>query len=97
MQNTSRCREKTEGWLGRRRTYTCTECSAKFQTDTLNPLPEIDRVCPDCKQHTYVFTFTNLKTGKDKQVRAYSAELATLRAWQIDPNFTFKVPQPMDV
>lgn len=94
MINTSRCRQKAEGWLGRRKTYTCTECREQFQADTLNPLPEIDRVCPYCKKNTYAYTFTNVKTGKDKQVRASDAELATLRAWQISPNLTFKVPQP---
>lgn len=91
MINTSRCREKTEGWLGRRRNFICSECHQKFQTDTLNPLPEIDRVCFTCRVRTYVYTFTNTKTGRDKQVRASNVELATLRAWRISPNLTFKI------
>jgi len=93
MQNLSRCREKTGNWLGRRKNYICRECQTQFQVDTISPLPDIDRVCPDCKARTSVYTFTNTKTGKDKQIRACDSELATLRAWVISPNFTFKIPQ----
>lgn len=49
MQNLSRCRERTEGWVGRRRTYKCRDCGHKFQVDTLNPLPLKDRICPQCR------------------------------------------------
>lgn len=94
---TTRNREYREGWLGRRRTYQCRECGIKFQTDILNPLPEIDRVCPDCRKRTMVFTFVNKNTGKEKQVRAGDVELATLKAWKINCNLTFKVPQPKRV
>jgi len=97
MINTSRCREKTEGWLGRRREYQCHECHARFQVDTLNPLPKIDRVCPDCRRRTQVYIFTDKRTGKDKQVRASNTELATLRAWNINRNLTFKIPQPTEI
>ncbi len=92
MKNISRCRERIEGWLGRKRNYTCQECKVKFQTDTLSPLPIIDRVCPSCKSRTYIYTFTDKQTGEDKQIRASNAELATLRAWKINPNLTFKLP-----
>ncbi len=91
---TTRCREYREGWLGRRRSYTCRECGIKFEEDKLSPLPEIDRVCPDCRKRTYVYTFVNKRSGKELLIRASDAELATVRAWKISPNLTFKVPQP---
>lgn len=94
MKNLSRCREKKEGSTGRRRTYSCTECQIKFQDDRLTPLPEVDRVCSYCRTITYVYTFTNKRTGKDTQVRARTAEAATMKAWRISPNLTFKIPQP---
>ncbi len=94
MKNISRCREKMEGSLGRRRTYTCRECNARFQEDRLSPLPVLDRVCPMCRINTNVYTFTNQGVGKDSQVRASNVEIATLRAWEINPNLTFKIPQP---
>lgn len=93
MQNQSRCREKVEGWTGRRRSYTCRECNISFQIDTLKSLPEIDRVCPDCRERTSVYTFVDKQTGKDVLIRAGDAELATLRAWRRNPKLTFKVPQ----
>ncbi len=49
MRDYSRCREKVEGWLGRKRWYKCRECGRKFQVDTLGPLPISDRVCPLCR------------------------------------------------
>ena len=91
MINQSRCREKIEGKISRRRTYTCRECDNKFQVDTLAPLPEKERLCPYCRDRTYLFPFINKLTGKEIEVRASSAELATLRAWEINKNFTFKV------
>lgn len=94
MINTSRCREKDEGWLGRRRTYTCPKCKARFQEDETTLLPNIDRFCPDCKKNTYIYTFINKRTGKDTQIRATDSEMATLKAWRISSNLTFKVPQP---
>ena len=93
MINTSRCRQKVEGWRGRKRTYQCIECYKEFQVDTLNPLPVNMRVCPNCLAHTALYTFIDKRTGKEKEVRASSAELATARAWEINPNLTFKVPQ----
>lgn len=89
---TTRSREYKEGWLGRRRTYHCTECNDKFQVDTLHSLPKIDRVCPVCRLITSAYTFVN-KRGKEVLVRASNAELATLRAWNKDHTLTFKVPQ----
>lgn len=94
MKNYSRCREKMEGRLGRRRTYRCIECNKIIQIDTLNPLPEIDRVCLYCRMSTSVYVFVNKRSGKELQIRAHDAELATLRAWEISTNLTFKVPQP---
>ena len=93
MQNLSQCREKTEGWLGRKRTYICRQCHLKFQVDRLAPLPKNERICHHCKDG-YPFTFTAKQTGQDVVVKASDSELATLRAWQINPNLTFKVPQP---
>lgn len=92
MITNTRCREYREGWLGRRRMYRCSECHNKFQVDTLNPLPQIEHVCLDCRKRTNVYTFTNKRTGKDMQIRASDAELATLRAWEISHNLTFKIP-----
>jgi len=91
---TTRCREYTEGWLGRRRNYVCRECHAKFQVDTLGSLPEVDKACPDCRRRTCVFTFISKKTGRETQIRASDVELATLRAKHISKNLTFKIPQP---
>lgn len=93
MQNLSRCKEKVGGNLGRRRTYHCSECNADIQVDTLHPLPKIDRVCSECSLSTGVYIFVNNRSGKEQQIRAHNAELATLRAWKISPNLTFKVPQ----
>ncbi len=93
MKNLSRSREKMEGCIGRRRTYSCTECQKSFQEERLSPLPEIDKVCPMCRINTHVYTFTNQRSGKDIQVRASNVELATLRAFDISPNLTFKIPQ----
>ncbi len=46
----SRSRAAHEGgWIGRRRTYRCRGCGAKFQVDTRHPLPEKDRLCPTCQ------------------------------------------------
>lgn len=90
---TTRSREYRQGWLGRRRTYRCRECGNKFQEDRMEPMPEYNRVCPDCRRRTSVFTFVNKRTGKERQVRATDVELATLRAWDLSPNLTFKIPQ----
>ena len=46
---TTRSREYRDGWLGRRRSYKCRACGAKFQVDTLRPLPENERICLICK------------------------------------------------
>lgn len=94
MITTTRSRECKEGWGGRRRNYICIECHTKFQVDTLSPLPQIERVCPNCRERTYIYTFTNTRTGRDKQIRASDVELATLRAWGISPHLTFKITQP---
>ena len=46
----SRSRSAREGgWLGVKRNYRCRKCDARFQVDTLNPLPEDERLCPDCR------------------------------------------------
>ncbi len=89
MRDTSHCREKTQGWLGRRRTYRCRECKAKFQVDTLRPVPVKERRCYVCK-HSYAYTFKDKTTGAETVVKASDVELATLRAWQVNPNLTFK-------
>lgn len=94
MLDKSCCREKTEGWKGRRRTYKCRECGNKFQVDTLNPLPEKDKLCPTCKPRTHIYTFVNPITGRTVPIRATDAELATVRAWRLNPNLTFQIPQP---
>lgn len=47
MISNSRCRERREGWLGRRRNYLCRKCGQKFQHDG-GRLPERARLCPDC-------------------------------------------------
>lgn len=89
-QPTTKAREYREGWKGRRRTYHCRECKGKFQADTLHALPEIDRVCPTCMKRTFVYTFTDKTTGKEQVIRAPDIELATLRAWHLNRNLTFK-------
>ncbi|KKN59286.1 hypothetical protein LCGC14_0543850 [marine sediment metagenome] len=91
---TTKCRGYKEGWIGRRRTYQCRECGKSFQVDTLNALPEINRACPDCLKRTSVYTFENKQNGKQLKVRASDSKLATARAWKINSNFTFKIPQP---
>lgn len=89
MNNTSRCREKIEGRISRRRTYRCRTCNSHFQVDSLHALDEANRICPDCRG--YVYTFTDKRTGEEQEIRASNIELATLRAWRINPNLTFKV------
>jgi len=49
MQNESRSRACTEGWLGRKRTYRCRDCKEKFRVDTLKSIPEDKRICPICR------------------------------------------------
>lgn len=93
MINASKCKEKMEGRTGRRRTYKCIECQTKFQVDTLEPLPKQDRLCNYCRIHTSLYTFVDKKTGKERQIRASNTELATLRAWAINPSLTLKIPQ----
>ncbi len=93
MQDQSQCRERTEGWIGRRRTYICRECHNKFRVDRVTPLPQKERICLDCKEgHNYVFT--DRQTNQETHIKASDAELATLRAWKANPNLTFKIPQP---
>lgn len=96
MINTSRCREKTEGWIGRRRTYKCRSCRIKFQVDTLYPLPIEDRYCNSCKRPESLYVFIDKQTEEETAIRASDAELATLRAWKINLNLTFKIPQPKE-
>ena len=85
MIPTTRTREYREGKISRRRTYKCLECKRKFQVDTLNPLPDIDKYCHDCKLSTVLYTFISKTTGKTYQTRCIDQELATLRAWKVDP------------
>ncbi len=47
MKDTSRCREKVEGWTGRRRNYICRRCGEKFQHDG-GRLPKGGGFCPSC-------------------------------------------------
>ncbi len=90
MYDTSRCREKTEGWLGRRRTYCCRECHLAFRVDTLDPLPEEKRICHQCKDGS-PYTFTDKLNGEDIVVKGTDVIFATLRAHNINPHLTFKV------
>lgn len=92
---TTKSRQYTEGWQGRRRTYQCRECLDKFQVDTLKPLAEVNRVCPSCRLVTQVFIFKDRRTDKERAIRAPNAEIATLRAWRINRNLSFEVPQPI--
>ncbi len=47
----TRCRSRAyqEGWAGRRRWYRCRKCDDKFQVDVREPLPESERLCPQCR------------------------------------------------
>lgn len=46
----SRSRAAREGgWLGRRRNYRCRQCGEKFQVDIRDPIPETERICPECR------------------------------------------------
>ena len=50
FENGSKSRCATEGgWLGRKRNYRCRKCDKMFQVDTLEPLPEDERLCEDCR------------------------------------------------
>lgn len=42
-------RAKEGGWMGRRRWYRCRKCDKHFMVDTGKPLPEEDRLCPECR------------------------------------------------
>lgn len=48
MKNTSRCREKMEGQIGRWRTYRCQECHDEFSRFLVRPLPAKARICNQC-------------------------------------------------
>jgi len=91
MINTSRCREKIEGWRGRRRNYKCRNCGQKFQVDALNPLPENDRICSTCRKLTgETYRFKSLSGGNRVIVKAHNAEMATLRVFaQYGTGYTF--------
>lgn len=54
----------------------------------------IDRVCTECGMSTGIYIFVNRRSGRELRIRAHDAELATLRAWKISQNLTFKIPQP---
>lgn len=71
--------------------YICIECGKEFRVDTLEPLPENERLCLYCRENTYLYTFTDKLTGKEIEVRASSAELATLRAWKRNKNLSYKI------
>ena len=90
MLKSSRCRETKDGWRGRRRTYICRICGQKLQVDTLNPLPEKERTCHLCKSPgKYPFPFIDKVTKENQIVHASNAELATLKAYELNPNLTF--------
>lgn len=72
------------------RTYECTECHNNFQKKSILPLPRNKRICQECLRTVPVFKFIDKITGKTVPVRAGDVELATLRAWRISPNLTFK-------
>ncbi len=68
---TRRCRAGREGgWLGRRRNYICRDCGVKFQVDTLNPLPEAERVCRPC-QNARAERNGELKPGMEVVIYQY--------------------------
>ena len=92
VHTTTSSREYTEGWKGRRRSYHCTECNEKFQVDTLNSLPVIDRVCRLCKLLTSIYVFVD-KKGKEFLIRGPNFEHATLKAMGKNNTLKFKVPQ----
>ena len=48
MINSSRCREKLRGEIGRWRAYRCRKCSKVFQRFLLRALPVGARICPEC-------------------------------------------------
>ena len=47
MQTHSRAYQQS--WRGRRRTYKCLQCGIKFQVDTVNAVPDNERICRECK------------------------------------------------
>jgi len=49
MHNSSQCREKVEGWTGRRRNYKCVFCGERFQHDG-GQLPKKARICVSCRK-----------------------------------------------
>lgn len=76
-----------------KRVYECSECHKNFEARTVMPLPKNKRVCQECVRTVPVFKFVDRVTGKTLSVRAGDVELATLRAWAINPNLTFNVPK----
>lgn len=48
MKNTSRCKEKMSGELGRWRTYRCRNCGDKFEVNLLRPYPKGAELCAPC-------------------------------------------------
>lgn len=76
-----------------KRTYPCSECHKPIEIKSLLPPPEIDRICDDCIRNTNIYIFVDRDTGKEVPVRAGDVELASLRAWKINLNLKFKIPQ----
>jgi len=98
MNPETRTREYREGKISRRRIYKCLICGEKFQVDTLNPLPDIEKYCHDCKLSTTLYTFICKNTGEIFQTRCRDMELATLLAWKVDRGMEriTKKPQLID-
>lgn len=78
------------------RLYQCAECLNPFKYKSLLPLSPIEQVCDYCNRHTSIYQFIDKSTQKVVPVRAGDVELATLRAWKINSNLTFKIPQGED-
>jgi len=54
----------------------------------MEPIPEINTVCHNCRIHTAIYIF--VLNDKEYQIRASDVELATLRAWKVNPDLKFK-------
>ncbi len=90
MIPTTRSRAYREGKASRRRTIRCRNCNKKVKFDTVGTVREDEKYCPTCRilLHLSVYKFTNKNNpaGEITYITAPDFELATLRAWKINPD-----------
>ncbi len=81
MINKSRCREKTEGRVGRNRAYICRKCGIKFSRFLLRSLPLKARICNEClKDMDNLAEFHNAFEERNRKEQGLINKLAPVSA-----------------